>query len=217
MPLDADDMRAADELNQRWDALNLDISADDSQGETVLLDRLSACDDAPLPSDAFLHDVRATLMARPQAVGASSRHALGIVKPAVGPWPFVSVRRIAIAAAMAACLTFILSMGGGFLRDQANAPTVASVLASPAMTPTTGPTSTAPLDSTDAFTLDHEVSLLPEIAATATGETRSLVAPATSLTVLDTGRDTSGQPWLLVKTGDGQVGWLRDVLTIAGQ
>ena len=208
MPFDADDIRAAEELNRLWDARSLGNPVDDESPDLALVDHFLACDDASAPTEAFTGQLRATLMAMPDSVGASSRQAIGIVKPMEAPWPFVSGRRIAVAAALAACLTLIVTAGGGFLRDQANAPTVASVLASPAGSPTAGPTMTAWLESNAKFSLDHEVSLLPEIAATATGDARSLVAPATTLTVLDTQRDKAGRSWLLVETGDGRAGWL---------
>jgi hypothetical protein len=73
---------------------------------------------------------------------------------------------------------------------------------------------TAWLESPSMFSLDHQIILLPEIAATATGDAHSLVAPATTLTVLDTRRDNAGQSWLLVKTGDGRAGWLPSDVTM---
>jgi hypothetical protein len=218
MPLDADDMRAAEELNRLWDARNSGSTDNNGQSNLSILDKIAACDDVPVPDEDFARRLRATLMAMPVPTSAHSRHAVGIVKPLDAPWLFASGRRIAIAAALAACLTLMVSAGGGFLRDQANAPTVASVLASPAGTPMAGPTMTVWLESTAAFSLNHEVSLLPEIAATATGDARSLVAPATSQTVLETGRDVSGRSWSLVKTRDGRVGWLpADVTATIGQ
>jgi hypothetical protein len=208
MPFDADDIRAAKELNRLWDAVNLSNPIEVEQSDRAMLDRLAACDDAPVPDEAFAGKLRTTLMALPEPVVTTSRHAIGIVKPLNAPWPFVSGRRIAVAAALAACLTLIVSASGGFLRDQANAPTVSSVLASPAGSPTAGPTMTAWLESNAKFSLDHEVSLLPEIAATATGNSRSLIAPSTTLTVLETQKDIAGRSWLLVETGDGRAGWL---------
>jgi hypothetical protein len=215
MPFDADDIRAAEELNRLWDARNLGNPIEDEPPDLAMFDRLAACDDAPVPDGAFAGQLRSALMAMPEPVASPSRHAIGIVKPLDAPWPFVSGRRIALAAALAACLTLIVTAGGGFLKDQANAPTVSSVLASPAGSPTAGPTMTAWLESNAIFSLDHEVSLLPEIAATATGDARSLVAPATTLTVLDTQRDMAGRSWLLVETGDGRAGWLPSDVTLS--
>jgi hypothetical protein len=213
MSFDADEMGAAEELNRLWDARSQRKLDTGGKPEMIMLDRLAACDDAPLPDEAFVNRLRATVMTTPAPVSASSHQAVGIVKPMELPWPFASGRRVAIAAALAACLTLIVSAGGGFLRDQTNAPTVASVLASPAGTPTAGPTMTAWLESTAAFSLDREVNLQPEIAVTATGDARTLVAPSTSLTVLETERDYLGQTWFLVKTNDGLVGWLPDDFT----
>jgi hypothetical protein len=215
MPFDGDDIRAAEELNRLWDARNLGERIADETPDLALVDQLFACDDAPAPTENFDAQVRATLMAMPEPIATPSRHAIGIVKPLDAPWPFVSGRRIAVAAVLAACLTSIVTTGGGFLQQQANAPTVASVLASPAGSPTAGPTMTAWLESKEIFSLDHEVSLLPEIAATATGDARSLIAPATTLTVLDAQRDMAGRSWLLVETSDGRAGWLPANVTAA--
>jgi hypothetical protein len=215
MPFDGDDIRAAEELNRLWDARNLGNPIADETPDLALVDQIFACDDAPLPSDAFSGQLRAMLMAKPEPIASSSRHAIGIVRPLDSPWPFASGRRIAVATALAACLTMIMTAGDGFLRDQANAPTVASVLASPAGSHIAGPTMTAWHESTEIFSLDHEVSLLPEIAATATGDACSLIAPATTLTVLDTQRDMAGRSWLLVETSDGRAGWLPSDVTAA--
>jgi hypothetical protein len=206
MSIDPEEMREAEELNRAWDSRNLGLGTDEGNGEAI--DRLAACDDAPAPAEALVSHLRATLMALPEPVNAPSRQALGIVKPLPTPWPFVSGRRLAAAAALAACLTLIASTGGGFLRDRTSAPTVASVLASPAGTPTVGPTETAWLVSTAVISIDHEVFLAPEIAATVTGDDRHIVEPSTGLTILDAGQDLSGRSWLLVRTSDGRTGWL---------
>jgi hypothetical protein len=208
MPFEEDDIRAAEELNRLWDARNLGKPIADETPNHSLVDQFHGCDDAPLPTQAFAGQLRATLMSIPEPVATPSRHAIGIVRRLDAPWPFASGRRIAVAAALAACLTLIVTAGGGFLKNQADAPTVASVLASPAGSPTVGPTMTAWHTSTSSFSLGHQVSLLPEIAATATGDARSLVAPATNLTVLDSQRDRGGRSWLLVETSDGRAGWL---------
>jgi hypothetical protein len=215
MPFDGDDIRAAEDLNRLWDARNLGNPIADETPDLALIDQFFACDDAPAPSENFQAQVRAMLTAMPEPIASSSRHAIGIVGPLDMPWPIASGRRIAVAAALAACLTLIITAGGGFLKDQANAPTVASVLASPAGSPTAGPTMTAWLESKKIFSLDHEVSLLPEIAATATSDARLLIGPATTLSVLDNQRDMAGRSWLFVETSDGRAGWLPADVTAA--
>jgi hypothetical protein len=72
---------------------------------------------------------------------------------------------------------------------------------------------TAWLDSPAELSFDHEVNLLPQIAATAVGTERAVAAPATSLTVIMTERDRSGRPWTLVETSDGRAGWVQVDLT----
>ena len=95
MPFDADDIRAAEELNRLWDARNLGNLIDDESPDLAMFDRLAACDDAPVPDGAFAAKLRSTLMAMPEPVSTPSHHAIGIVKPLNAPWPFVSGRRIA--------------------------------------------------------------------------------------------------------------------------
>jgi hypothetical protein len=212
MANESDDMRAADDLNRVWDDFVLGLNVVGSQPEpSVLADiaRLAKCDDAPMPDAQFLTRLRADLVdGRLTPASKPSQASLGIAKTYDLPWPIRSGRRLAVAAAIAACLTLALSVGNDFLRDQANAPTVASVLASPAGTPTVGPTTTAWLMATRAVTVGHEVTLLPHVEATATGGDNALVPPSTDLTVLDSAMDGTGQRWLLVQTSDGRTGWL---------
>jgi hypothetical protein len=209
MANEPENIHDSEALNRVWDQFVLGLNEDLSALEASEVARLMGCDDAPLPDDEFVAQLRQSLMKGSRgSTAVSSPSSLGIVKPFHAPWPIVSGRRIAIAAAIAACLTLIASAGSGFLHDQANAPTVASVLASPAGTPTAGPTTTAWIVSTRAVSVRREVTLLPQVEATVTGNASDLVAASTGLNVLETATDGTGQHWLFVQTSDGRTGWL---------
>jgi hypothetical protein len=62
--------------------------------------------------------------------------------------------------------------------------------------------------SSRAVSVGREVTLLPQIEATVTGNANDLVAASTGLTVLESAKDGTGQPWLYVQTSDGRTGWL---------
>jgi hypothetical protein len=211
MANEPENIHAADDLNRVWDQSVLGLNEDPSAPKAPEVARLMGCDDAPLPDNEFVAKLRESLMREAgnrRSTAVRSPANLGIVKPFHAPWPIVSGRRIAIAAAIAACLTLIATAGSGFLHDQANAPTVASVLASPAGTPTVGPTTTAWIVSTRAVSVGREVTLLPQIEATVTSNANDFVAASTGLTVLQSAKDGTGQPWLFVQTSDGRTGWL---------
>lgn len=214
MASNSDEVRAAEALNSAWDRRVLGPPAEEPALDTPELKQLAqllACDDAPDPEPTFVAQLRDNLLSEAVSRRLSSRSSsasLGITKTSPTLWTQLSWRRVALAAVIAACFTLAISAGSSFLRDEANAPTVASVLASPAGTPTAGPTTTAWVISTTAISVGHEVTLLPHIEATATNDPPNLVVPTTGLTVLDSATDGTGQRWLRVQTNDGRAGWL---------
>jgi hypothetical protein len=208
-----DDISAAEALNLEWDrrALGQMSAADSESVDVASLAKLMACDDAPLPNETFKAQLRLRLTAqeaKERQVPRPSRVGLSIVHPYPSPWPLVSARRFLFAVGIAACLMLALSAGGGLFHDQAHAPVIASVLASPEETATAGPTMTAWIRQTRAVPSRHDVTLLPHLDATATQGDHDVLPPSTVLTIVEVASDGTGQQWLHVQTNDGRAGWL---------
>jgi hypothetical protein len=209
-----DDVNAAEALDRIWDRAVLGELMDERDLELADLDsiaKLKACDDTPEPDDAFVEQLRRQFIVQHEHSGPSIRPSaasLGIVKQYSAPWPAIPIRRFLIAAAVAACLTLIVSVGSGLFHDQAHAPVIASVLASPEETATAGPTMTTWMQQTSAVSTNHNVTLVPHFAATVTTSDLDVLAPRTPLTIVEIASDGTGQQWLHVQTSDGRKGWL---------
>ncbi len=209
-----DDISAAEALNLEWDQQvlgQITEGASSDSPEIASLAKLLACDDAPLPDETFNARLRQRFTAQnpiERRVPRPSRVNLGIVHPYPSPWPLVSARRFLIAVGIAACLMLAFSAGNGLFHDQAHAPVIASVLASPEETATAGPTMTAWIRQTRAVSNGHDVTLLPHLDATVTNGDLDVLPPSTALTIVEVASDGTGQQWLHVQTNDGRAGWL---------
>ena len=214
-----DEVKSAEALNRLWDRAVLGEPIDKSEladADLESIAMLNACDEAPAPDEMFVAHLKQQLKDQADRASQQSRTStasLGIVRPFPTPWPTVPVRRFLIAAAVAACLTLIFSIGGGLFHDQAHAPVIASVLASPEETATAAPTMTTWMQQTSTVSTSHDVTLLPHFAATMTSSNGDVLSPRTPLTIVEIAFDGTGQQWLHVQTNDGRTGWLPGVDT----